>query len=265
MTTPDLLGRPRYRVRYWTAEPGSCEHCGDERILDLLECWPEERAWMFETCCEGFEEAIHADLEYALELPPMQRRKFLAPLRDLFEEYGIDVRQVFDDGMGGTRLDYGIEARPVRQREAKEFIRQHHRHNPPPPGWKYGVGLFNGQDLVGVLWVGRPVNRVLQARGYLEVNRLCVRDDIPSELVWNACSQAYGIAARRAKKAGHPIITYTLREEDGATLKAAGWVPEAETAGGSWNSDSRPRQDRHPTSPKIRWAPAWCAKLDSRA
>ena len=29
-----------------------CDYCDEELVLDLLEVWPEERAFMIETCCE---------------------------------------------------------------------------------------------------------------------------------------------------------------------------------------------------------------------
>ena len=251
----------------------TCEWCGQPRVMDLVEVWPTERAWLFDTCCEAFHQVLVEDLNHALDLPPMERRRFLEPLRELFTEYGIDVRQVFDDQLGGVRLDYGVELERagrkgsgrLTQTEAKEFIREHHRHNPPPAGWKYGMGIYNGPEVVGVAWVGRPVSRVLQSRGYLEVNRLCVREDVAPELVWNACSKAYGAIAREAKRERYPVITYTMEDEDATTLRAAGWVPEAMTSGGSWSCPSRPREDKAPTCRKVRWAPAWCAQPEESA
>lgn len=45
--------------------------------------------------------------------------------------------------------------------------------------------------------------------------------------------------------------TYTLPEEGGASLRAAGWRLIGEAGGGSW--DARPRVDKHPTQVKLRW------------
>ena len=45
---------------------------------------------------------------------------------------------------------------PVTLRQAQKFIEDHHRHNKPPRGWKFGVGLVvDGHGMVGVarvLW-----------------------------------------------------------------------------------------------------------------
>lgn len=122
-------------------------------------------------------------------------------------------------------------------------------------GWKFGGGIRNGSELIGVVTVGRPVARAYDARKYIiEVNRLCVRRDIPSGLAWNACSMAYGYAAREAKKRGYAlIVTYTLESEDATTLKAAGWTFDGITRGGSRSCPSRPRVDKTSTERKVRW------------
>jgi hypothetical protein len=61
--------------------------------------------------------------------------------------------------------DNGLVIVEVGQKEAQAFIARHHRHNQPPHGWRFGLGIANGFDLVGVAWVGTPVSRVLCARG----------------------------------------------------------------------------------------------------
>jgi hypothetical protein len=231
-----------------------CEYCGEPLVLDLLECWPEERAWMFETCCEDYHEQLVEELNEAMELPPMQRKKYLEPLRDLFAGYGIDIRTVIDDDHGGLRLDFGLELAPIDRLVAQDFIRRHHRHNRPPAGDKFRFGCFNGDELIAVTMAGRPVSRQLQARepGTIEINRVCAVD---GELAWNACSMLYGAAARKARQLGYTkAITYTLESEDGTSLRAAGFTPEAVTKGGSWNRPSRARTDTAPTVRKVRWS-----------
>jgi hypothetical protein len=136
-----------------------------------------------------------------------------------------------------------------------DFIREHHRHHRnPPAGWKFGVAVYNGDVLVGVAVVGRPVSRVIQQRepGTLEVTRCCTAGD--HRLRRHAASKLYGLAAREAKKLGATkLITYTLETEEGVSLRAAGWTPVARTKGGSWNTPARPRTDKAPTCKKIRW------------
>ena len=86
--------------------------------------------------------------------------------------------------------------------------------------------------------VGRPVARMLNDGATLEVNRLCT-DGTP-----NACSMLYGAAWRAAKALGYRrLITYTLPEEGGASLRASGWRLVGLRGGGSWGRESRPRTD----------------------
>lgn len=134
---------------------------------------------MFETCCEQYHESLVEDLEYAAGLPARERLAFLAPLRELFAGYGVDIRQAYSDlGEGAFRLDFGLEIGPVTLQEAKAFVVEHHRHNRPPCGWRWGHGLYNGGELVAVATVGRPVARMLDAATTVEVTRLCVNHEL---------------------------------------------------------------------------------------
>lgn len=109
---------------------------------------------------------------------------------------------------------------PITLREAQHFIAQHHRHNKPPRGWKFGVGVRSAAgDLVGVATAGRPVARHFDDGLTLEVNRTCT-DGTP-----NANSKLYGAVWRAAKAMGYArCVTYTQADETGASLRAAGWV-----------------------------------------
>jgi hypothetical protein len=72
----------------------------------------------------------------------------------------------------------------------------------------------------------------------LEVNRCC------TDGTRNACSMLYGAAWRAAKALGFArLITYTLPQEGGASLRGAGWTLIGERGGGNWNVASRPRVD----------------------
>ena len=108
---------------------------------------------------------------------------------------------------------------PITQRAAKEYIRQHHRHHPPPAGSVFQLSVTQNGKTVGVAMIGRPVARLLDDKTTLEVNRLCTQG------VKNACSKLYGASARIAKELGYKkIITYILDSEKGTSLKAAGWT-----------------------------------------
>lgn len=51
---------------------------------------------------------------------------------------------------------------PVTFRQAREFVRDWHRHHRPPIGHKFSIGAADeAGDLVGVAIVGRPVARQL--------------------------------------------------------------------------------------------------------
>jgi hypothetical protein len=61
-------------------------------------------------------------------------------------------------------------------------------------------------------------------------------------------------AAWRACKAlGGKIITYTLPEEGGASLRASGFTLVGEAGGGRWNRPGRPAAETHPIGKKLRW------------
>jgi hypothetical protein len=53
------------------------------------------------------------------------------------------------------------------------------------------------------------------------------------------------------------VITYTLPEESGASLKAVGFVQDgiSKPNKNGWNMPGRPRKvpERYPPGPKIRW------------
>ncbi len=103
---------------------------------------------------------------------------------------------------------------------AKAFISRHHRHNKPPVGHKFSIGLRNDAgELIGVATAGRPVARHLDDGLTLEVNRTCTTGER------NANSALYGAVWRAAKAMGYQrCITYTRADESGASLRAAGFV-----------------------------------------
>ena len=81
-----------------------------------------------------------------------------------------------------------------------------------------------------------------------EVTRCC------TDGTRNACSILYAAAWRAARAMGYRrLITYTLPEEGGASLRASGFRLLGEAGGGSWNSPARPRVDTHPTQGKLAW------------
>ena len=60
---------------------------------------------------------------------------------------------------------------PISLKTAQEYVREHHRHNKPPVGHKFSIGLFDGERMVGIATAGRPVARALDDGLPLEVTR----------------------------------------------------------------------------------------------
>lgn len=144
-----------------------------------------------------------------------------------------------------------MKLRPISLREANDFVALYHRHHRPTPGMKFALAAYEGEELAGVVIVGRPVARGWDYREVAEVTRLCTRGGP------NVCSFLYGAARRAARAMGYErIITYILASEPGTSLKAAGWRFVRATDGGSWSCPSRPRDDKHPLEPKQLWEAA---------
>ena len=126
---------------------------------------------------------------------------------------------------------------PVSLAEANAFVAEHHRHHKPATGHKFSIGCTDGEKIVGVAIVGRPVSRYLDDGWTLEVNRLC------TDGTQNACSFLYGAAARAARTMGYrKIITYILDTENGVSLRAAGWKCAGLAGGKMWTGKRRPSE-----------------------
>lgn len=137
---------------------------------------------------------------------------------------------------------------PVSLKEANSFVALHHRHHKPVVGHKFSIGCTDGNKLVGVAIVGRPVSRYLDDGNTLEVNRLC------TDGTKNACSILYAAAWRAARAMGyHKIITYILESESGTSLKAAGWKCAGRAGGLRWTGKRKPKEDLYPAQMKLRY------------
>jgi len=141
-----------------------------------------------------------------------------------------------------------IEISPITLREAHAFVATVHRHHKPSRGGIFAIACVEGGGIRGVVVVGRPVARGLQDGYTAEVTRLA------TDGVRNGCSILYAAAWRAARAMGYRrMVTYILREEKGTSLVATGWKCVAQTKGGAWNCQSRPRVDTHPLQAKLRW------------
>ena len=91
------------------------------------------------------------------------------------------------------------------------------------------------------------MSRYLDDGKTLEINRVC------TDGTKNACSMLYGACVRIAKNMGYErVITYTLRSEDGASVKASNFICDGEAGGTHWTG-KRNRQQNIPHEMKNRW------------
>ncbi|WP_218008520.1 XF1762 family protein [Sutcliffiella cohnii] len=148
---------------------------------------------------------------------------------------------------GATKLK--LETRPITLKEAGSFVNQYHRHHTSPQGHKFSIAIYDGDLIVGVIIAGRPVARLQDDGVTLEITRCCVK-----EVYKNGVSKLYAAVCRVAQAMGYKkVITYTLTEETGISMKASNFQLTKVSNGGSWNSKSRKRIDKHPTGTKFLW------------
>lgn len=145
-----------------------------------------------------------------------------------------------------------LAIRPIGLREANDVVTRIHRHHGSTQGHKFSISCVDtaSGEVVGVAIAGRPVARKFDNGASLEVTR------VATDGTRNACSMLYGAMRRIALAMGYEaarVITYTLKSESGVSLVAAGWTRDAESPGGSWSVPSRPRVDKAPLEPKVRW------------
>lgn len=152
---------------------------------------------------------------------------------------------------------------PCSVRAARGWVRETHRHLPSVQGGLWAVQLLSDGERVGVAIVGHPA-RVWMDDGVLAVLRVAVIEGVP-----NGCSKLLGACAAAAKAMGaSDLVTYTLADEPGTSLRAAGWVEAGRTEGnGQWSCPSRPRKPAADPRPKRRWFAPWGqrAKATSQA
>jgi len=146
-----------------------------------------------------------------------------------------------------------LVAIPMKLTEAIEFVRNFHRHNKPPIGGLFAVGVSDGEQCKGVAIVSRPVSRFLDDGKTVEVIRCCVVDDAPK----GSCSFLYARCWNAAKELGwQKMITYTLQSESGSSLKGAGWKVIAELKGSTgkgWTTRAGREWQEVTGQSKFRW------------
>lgn len=134
--------------------------------------------------------------------------------------------------------------------QANAFVSAFHRHHGSILVARLAFAVIDETGLVrGEAIVGRPCNTYLDDGWTLEVRRVCT-DGCP-----NACSALYGAAWKAARAIGYRrLVTYTLPEEGGSSLRAVGWKEIKGCGGKAWNHTKRLRRiDSLFLMKKTRW------------
>lgn len=240
-----------------------CPYCGEPYEVSLLEILPEDRSFQIQTCCEGSEEEIRFELT-CLEEDPKGAARFLESL-GWSSITGQKPRSLYID-VGHVEVNHGLKIVPVTFPVARDFIAQHHRHNKPPPGWRFGFAVHNWPHLVAVATCGRPVARRLDRPNILEITRVCTNPHLPEPVTRYACSALYFACLKEAERRGYErVITYTLQTERGVSVSAAGFKKVALTANQKWDRRRRRRHSANtPAGVKVRWEKHFVAIAEAR-
>lgn len=142
-----------------------------------------------------------------------------------------------------------LELAPVSLREANAFVERHHRHHGGRRAHRFAVSIRGPRGgLKGVAIAGNPVAKALCDGRTIEVSRTC------TDGTKNANSMLYGAIWRAARALGYTrMVTYTMPEESGSSLRAVGMREDGMTEGRPWNRPKRPREVNYPVGPKVRW------------
>lgn len=144
---------------------------------------------------------------------------------------------------------------PSTVKAALRFVAEHHRHLPSLQGGLFACGLKDGGAHCGVAIAGNPP-RVWQGTGRFVISRVATREAVNDFGLHAApyCSMLLSAICRAGAALGYEEAwTYTLPEESGVSLKAAGFVDMGLTDGGEWDRPSRPRKAAVRPEPKRRW------------
>jgi hypothetical protein len=151
------------------------------------------------------------------------------------------------------------ELAPCTVRAAKAYVAEHHRHLKKVNGGRFAVAVRVGGAIAGVGVVGNGP-RVWENTGKMVITRVATNG------AKNACTMILGALCRAGVALGYTEAwTYTLPEEPGTSLKAAGFEDMGLTDGGEHDRPSRPRAPAVRPEPKRRWrrilrvSKTWCA------
>lgn len=140
-----------------------------------------------------------------------------------------------------------IAIEPITVKAARNLVKEWHRHLPDVQGGLFSAAVSVDGVIVGVAIAGNPA-RVWQGTGRFVISR------VATDGSRNACSKLYGAICRAGQALGYrEAWTYTLPEEPGTSLRAAGFEEVGVTAGGEHDRAKRPRKKAVRPDQKTRW------------
>lgn len=151
--------------------------------------------------------------------------------------------------------DFAYRLRPITVKAATAWVKATHRHLPTVQGGLFAVSVEQGPELVGAGIVGNPA-RVWQGTGRCVISRVAVTAGLDRVGTHAApvCTMIYGSLCRAARALGYrEAWTYTLPEESGASLRAAGFIDMGLTRAEEWDRPSRARSAAVRPEAKRRW------------
>lgn len=141
---------------------------------------------------------------------------------------------------------------PCSKEKASEFITHIHRHHLPLDFGTFSIAVCTGDGTVhGVAIIGRTTTQHYDGdkNHWVQEVRRVATDGFP-----NACSALYAAAWRFTSAMGYrKLISYTLPEEGGSSLRALGWRRVDNVGGNPWAHRSKRGVDVHPVGKKTRW------------
>ncbi len=154
-----------------------------------------------------------------------------------------------------------MEIAPCTVKAARKKVQEWHRHLKDIQGGLFAAQCVNPEGhCVGVAIAGNP-SRVWQGQAKLVISRVAAEEDQPrvvcskgKEHASPSCTMLYGALCRAAKALGYrEVWTYTLPEESGLSLKAAGFIDMGLSDGGNYGRPSRARKPAVRPEPKRRY------------
>ncbi len=140
---------------------------------------------------------------------------------------------------------------PISLAQANEHVAHWHRHSNPVIGHLFSVGAADDEGVLRAVGIaGRPVARHYDDGDTVEVTR------VASDGTANCNSLIYGALQRASFALGYRrVITYTLADESGSSLRAAGWkVIGQRPARKGWSVPARPRDnERYVSAARQLW------------